>query len=72
MIKKNTKMIFEGINVSNNELVGGVPLSVGEVVNVALENGEKVNCEVVDKKVDFAFKGEDQFADIVYILRRKK
>ena len=72
MIKKNTKMIIEGIDVSNNGLAGGVPLSVGEIVNVTLESGEKVDCEVVDKKVDFEFKGEDQFAEIVYVLRRKE
>lgn len=65
-------MIFEGIEIGNNELVGGVPLSVGEIINVSLENGNKVKCEVIDKEVDFIFKDKDQVANIIYRLKRKK
>lgn len=68
MIKKNTKMIFEGGDMGK-ELVGGIPLSKGEVINVT-ENGQDCAYEVVEKKVNFNLDGEDQIADITYRLRK--
>tara|TARA_B100000315_G_scaffold250163_1_gene282543 strand:+ start:1192 stop:1404 length:213 start_codon:yes stop_codon:yes gene_type:complete len=69
MIKKNTKIIFEG--QEGKELMGGIPLSVGETINLYPEaSDESVKYEVVDKKVDFYMKGDDQTADIVYTLKK--
>ena len=71
MIKKSTRIIFEGLEIKNNELIGGVPLSVGESVNVKLDNGKKFICKVVDKKVIFEFRGKNQIAEITYKLKKK-
>ncbi|TSC93955.1 MAG: hypothetical protein Athens101428_478 [Candidatus Berkelbacteria bacterium Athens1014_28] len=68
MIKKNTKMVFEDGNFIE-ELVGGVPLSEGEVVNVK-KNEEVVKYTVVKKTVDFIFEGNDQTANIIYLLKK--
>ncbi|MBI4164065.1 MAG: hypothetical protein HY512_04335, partial [Candidatus Aenigmarchaeota archaeon] len=52
MIKKNTKVIFQdGKNQKTEELVGGIPLSKGEVVHVH-QKGDKTDYEVVDKNID--------------------
>lgn len=70
MIKKNTKIIFQG--EESKELIGGVPLSVGETVEVTEENSdEPKDFEVIDKKVGFLLKGEDQIANITYTLKKK-
>jgi len=71
MIKKNTKIIFEGNGEEKKELVGGVPLSEGEIVNVKNENSEEfVNYKVIKKEVEFIFEGEDQVSNIKYILKK--
>jgi len=71
MIKKNTKVIFEdGANKRSEEMVGGIPLSKGEIVSVH-QNGMTVSYEVVDKVIDAFLDGEDQTVNIVYIIRKK-
>jgi len=72
MIKKNTKVIFEdGENQKNNNLIGGMPLSRGEVVHVHKGDEEKsVDYEVIDKIIDCFLKGEDQIVNITYVLRK--
>lgn len=68
MIKKNTKMIFEGGD-EQKELLGGIPLSKGEIINVT-ENGSTSFYTVVEKIVDFNLDGEDQVAEITYRLQK--
>lgn len=68
MIKKNTKMIFEGGDESK-ELMGGIPLSKGEIIKVT-ENGKECAYEVVEKIVNFNLDGDDQIADIAYRLQK--
>ncbi len=71
MIKKNTKVIFEdGENRRSEDMVGGMPLSKGEIVKVH-EKGAIVEYEVVAKDIDCFLDGEDQVVDIVYTVRRK-
>jgi len=73
MIKKNTKVIFESGNTKREEeLIGGIPLSKGETTNMHEKNSKKIiKYEVVEKKVDCFWQGEDQIIDIVYALRKK-
>ena len=70
MIKKNTKLIFKDSEGQEKELIGGLPLAKGEVIHV-IEQGKQVNYIVEDKIVKLSLDGEDQIADIVYILRKK-
>ncbi|KKR02838.1 MAG: hypothetical protein UT31_C0039G0005 [Parcubacteria group bacterium GW2011_GWF2_39_13b] len=71
MIKKNTKVIFkDGENKKIEDMVGGIPLSKGEIIRVH-ENDKVVLYEVVDKIVDCFLNGEDQVIDIIYIVERK-
>lgn len=73
MIKKNTKIIFQGEEGESKELIGGVPLSVGEIVQVTEKNSnEQKDFEVIDKQIEFIFNGEDQIANIIYTLQRKQ
>ncbi len=71
MIKKNTKVIFQdGTNQITEELVGGIPLSKGEIVYVH-KNSKTIDYEVVDKKVDCFLNREDQKVNITYTLKKK-
>jgi hypothetical protein len=71
MIKKNTKVIFEdGENKRSEDMVGGIPLSKGEIIKVH-ESDTVVLYEVVDKIVDCFLNGDDQTVDITYIVRKK-
>ena len=71
MIKKNTKVIFnDGENKKTEDMVGGIPLSKGEIIRVH-KNDKVVLYEVVDKIVDCFLNGEDQVIDIIYIVERK-
>jgi len=71
MIKKNTKIIFEGEgNNKLDALQGGIPLSKGEIISVH-EGQKTVKYEVKDKTIDCNFEGEDQIVNITYVLKRK-
>jgi len=72
MIKKTTKVIFESGNTrKEEELIGGIPLSRGEIINMHEKNSQKIiKYEVVEKKVDCFWRGENQIID-VYILRKQ-
>lgn len=69
MIKKNTKMVFED-GSGTEELIGGIPLSEGEIVHV-WKNQIAVDYVVTKKSVDFIFDGDDQTANIIYSLLKK-
>lgn len=72
MIKKNTKIIFEdGEDKKIEEDMGGIPLSVGEIVHFRDESNEKIIYEVVDKTIESYFEGEDRIVNITYVLRKK-
>ncbi len=52
MIKKNTKVIFEdGEDKRSEDMVGGIPLSKGELIKVHKDD-KVVLYEVVDKIVE--------------------
>lgn len=71
MIKKNTKVIFEdGENKRSEDMVGGMPLSKGEIIKVHKDD-EVILYEVVDKIIDAFLDGEDQNVNITYIIKRK-
>ena len=71
MIKKNTKIVFEGEgNTKLDALQGGIPLSKGEIISI--HEGQKVTkYEVKDKTIDCFFEGEDQIVNITYVLKKK-
>lgn len=71
MIKKTTKVIFEDDKVeSSDELVGGMPLSKGDVVHI--HRGENIiDYIVTDKIVDCYMGGDDQLVNITYKLKKK-
>jgi len=73
MIKKNTKIIFEDDQAKKTDnLIGGLPLSKGEIIHLHQENSaEIIDYEVVDKIVDCFLKGKDQEVNITYVLRKK-
>jgi actin-like ATPase involved in cell morphogenesis len=68
MIKKNTKVIFAN-GEEQEELVGGIPLSKGEIVHLH-RNGITTDYQVVEKMVDCYMDGEDQTVDITYTLQK--
>ena len=70
MIKKNTIAIFREDNEERTEkLIGGIPLSIGEIM--LINNSEKsVNWKVVDKKVEYTNKGENQFVEVTYTFEK--
>ena len=72
MIKKTTKVIFEdGENKRSEEMVGGIPLSKGEIIRV--HQGEAVvTYEVVEKIIDAFLEGDDQVVNITYIVKKKE
>ncbi|MDO8625773.1 MAG: hypothetical protein Q7R47_06835 [Candidatus Diapherotrites archaeon] len=74
MIKKNTKVVFEGdADAATKELMGGMPLSKGELVHVHSKNPVRtVDYVVADKTVDCYLDGAEPTVDITYVLRRKK
>lgn len=71
MIKKNTKMVFEGEkNAKLEALQGGIPLSKGEIISI--HEGEKVTkYEVKDKQIDCFMEKDDQIVNITYTLKKK-
>lgn len=73
MIKKNTKVIFEDEQgKKSDELIGGMPLTKGEIVHFHQSDSDTViDYEVVDKTIDYRIEGEDQIVDITYVLRKK-
>ncbi len=72
MIKKNTKVIFQDEkNQRTEELVGGIPLSKGEVVHVHQKGNKITDYKVVDKTIDCFLNGEDQKVNITYTLKKK-
>ena len=71
MIKKNTKVIFQnGESEKSEEMIGGIPLSKGEIIKVH-ENNEVEEYEVIDKIVDCFLENDDQIVNITYIVKRK-
>ena len=71
MIKKSTKIIFEDQERrSSEELIGGIPLSKGELVKVH-KNGKTVEYIVHKKEVDCFMEEKDQRVNTVYRLRKK-
>jgi len=72
MIKKNTKIIFLDKNDAlADELIGGIPLTKNEIVNVT-KNGVISAYEVTDKKIELIYENEDQIANITYTLKKKQ
>jgi len=70
MIKKTTIAVFKEEGVERKEeLTGGIPLSVGEEMSVT-NNNKTITWRVVDKKVEYINKGEDQLVQVTYIFER--
>jgi len=70
MIKKNTIAIFrENGEERTEELIGGIPLSIGEIMIINDEQ-KSIKWKIVDKKVEYTNKGEDQFVDVTYTFER--
>jgi hypothetical protein len=66
MIKKTTKAIFkENGEERVEDLVGGIPLSIGETMTIKNGNDSK-EWKVVDKKIVYANDGEDQLVEVTY------
>jgi len=72
MIKKNTKIVFENNDgEKEKELIGGIPLSVGEIMHIKKnESGKNEDYEVVNKQINCLMQEEDQIVDIVYTLKK--
>ncbi|MDP3882335.1 MAG: hypothetical protein Q8Q31_05655 [Nanoarchaeota archaeon] len=72
MIKKNTQIIFEGEKIEDIEaLEGGIPLSIGEIINIH-QGDNIIQFMVKDKKVDCFLEGKDQVVNIIYKLIKNK
>lgn len=70
MIKKTTKVIFEGEEQkADSEQIGGMPLSKGEIVHIH-RNGQVLNYIVSDKTIDYFDESEDKLVNITYTLQR--
>lgn len=71
MIKKNTKIVFEGEKNDKLEaLQGGIPLSKGEIITIH-EGKIVVSYEVKEKLIDCKMEKEDLIVDITYTLKKK-
>ena len=71
MIKKNTKIIFDGED-REEELIGGIPLSKGDIIHLHKGNPDEItDYEVVEKEINFFREGKDQIANIIYIVKKK-
>jgi len=71
MIKKNTKIIIEDEQGNASEWMGGLPLSVGEVIHLHPDKtGLAIDYKVTDKTVDCYLEGDDQVVDIVYKIKK--
>lgn len=71
MIKKTTKVIFEGEETNGgDEQIGGMPLSKGELVRIH-RNDQVIIYEVTNKEIDYFDKTEDKLVNITYTLKRK-
>lgn len=71
MIKKNTKIVFEGEkNKKFEALEGGMPLSKGEIIHIHQDN-KVVDYEVIDKLIECFLEGKNQIVNITYTLRKK-
>lgn len=72
MIIKNTKIIFQDAQENaTDELTGGIPLTKGEVITVKKDDQIK-KYEVIEKNTELIFEGEDQTANIEYVLKEKE
>jgi len=67
MIKKNTKIIFQG-EEKILDLKGGMPLSKGEAIKLT-KNGETKIYTVESKETVCLIEGEDQIVNITYTLK---
>jgi hypothetical protein len=71
MIKKNTKIIIEDEKGNSSEWLGGLPLSVGEIIHLhSGKTNPAIDYKVTDKTVDCYLEGEDQVVDIVYKIKK--
>jgi len=72
MIKKTTKIIFKeaGTETSQN-LIGGMPLSKGEIVHLKRKDLEVTDYLVVDKIIDCVENGQDWAVDVTYVLKKR-
>jgi hypothetical protein len=68
MIKKTTTATFkDGDYAGQYDWQGGIPLSVGEKVQVTL-NGVKLNYKLVDKTTDLIVQREEQLVNTSYLF----
>ena len=66
MIKKTTLATFkDGKYVGEYDWQGGIPLSVGETVNVSLD-GEKLVYKLIDKSTDLIVGDDEQIVETRY------
>jgi len=70
MIKKNTKIIFKGNIDKEEKMIGGIPLSKGEIIKVH-KNSKQEEWIVEDKIIDCFLDEEDQIVNITYIVKKK-
>jgi len=71
MIKKNTKVIIkDGEQEQVDNLMGGMPLSKGEIVEYKKGSGV-INYEVIEKRIEMFDEGEDRVVNITYILKKQ-
>lgn len=68
MIKKNTKIIFEGENKVIED-TGGIPLSQGEIISLKTKENI-VKFKVIKKQVECQEEGADLIAKITYRLTK--
>ena len=72
MIKKNVKIIFEDNDIKElNNLIGGMPLSEGEIVHIHKDENEIIDYIVTNKEIDILLEGDDQIVNITFSLRKK-
>ena len=71
MIKKTTKVIFEGEEQNSaSEQIGGMPLTKGEIVHIH-RNGQVLNYVVTEKTIDYFDEAEDKLVSIAYTLKKQ-
>lgn len=69
-IKKNTTLVFKDKqNQKTEKLIGGLPLSKGDIVYVhEKKSAQAVAYKVTEKKIDCFRQEQDLIANITYVL----
>jgi len=60
------------LNERTEEMIGGIPLTKGEIIKIHKNSKDSEEWMVEDKIIDCFLDGKDQIVNIAYIIKKKK